>query len=117
MKNNTESLPEGLEKFILTQFQTVTQVEVLCFFSRHIGVSFSTLSLCQRLFLSETLTLQSLARLIHLGYVLEENSNFMYVEANPAEARGYLQELVRLFESNKGRIVELLFNSVTREDL
>ena len=106
-----EFLPEGLEEFILSQFQTVTQVEVLCYFYNHRGIAFSASTLCHQLFLSETMISQTLAKLIGLGYVAEVDTYFKYIDENPAETKGFLKELVKLFETRKPLIVELLFNS------
>lgn len=106
-----ESLPEGLEKFIPSQFQTVIQVEMLCYFYNHRGIAFSSDSLCQFLSLSGPLTLQTLAKLKSLGYVSEENAYFKYIDKNHAEERNYLGDLVEIFETQKSVIVEILFNS------
>lgn len=116
MNGKTESLPTGLEEFILTHFETLTQVEVLCYLFTHKSEDLTDKIICHRLFLSETLTKQSLDKLSSIGLISQDGSFYKVSERNPVEAFQCMV-LCQLFETRKPLIVEILFNSSKKEKL
>ncbi len=114
MNIKAESLPEGLEEFILTNFETLTQVEVLCYFYKHSSSLLTPQSVCHVLFLSETLTNKTLVRLHGKGFISQEGA-FYKLSEHPAVDSGHLQTLSKLFETRKPLIIEILFNTFMKD--
>lgn len=115
MNIKPESLPAGLEEFILSHFETLTQVEVLCYLYKHEGEKFTDKMLCHNLFLSETLTNQTLSKLVLMGFITREDSFYKLSKRSPEETIQCMG-LCKLFETRRPLIVEILFNSSKKEN-
>lgn len=114
MINKTESLPAGLEEFIHTNFETLTQVEVLCYIYKQTGSQFTSEAICHHLFLSETLTNKTIERLVRKGFIVLEGNSYKLSDSFLQDS-GHLPGLCHLFETRKPLIVEILFNSFIKD--
>lgn len=101
--------------FIEAHFTTMTQIEVLCFFRKHRRQAFSVKDIRSHLFLSQTLSRQTLDLLESRQLLVKESQLYRYNDSSPYEKDGTLEQLVTFYSHRKSQIVELLFNAFIRD--
>lgn len=98
--------PENIEKFIISHFETVNEIKVICFFSVNHSVEFSAPSVSKLLDIGLSLTGQILHKQFSQGFLIQHDAYYLF--NHTCEKAELIRELDTAFRQQKEAVLKLL---------
>lgn len=105
------NLPQHIKQFVLTHFETITQIEVICFLYKNQNIQFSTSSLASLLYLSNNLVTLVMKKFTRLGLVVEDGNYFQFNDNCTDQNLKCLDFIVTTFPDSQKQYISLLFDN------
>lgn len=104
-------LSESIKNFVMKHFETIIQIEVLCFLYKNRGIHFTPQSISRMIFINNSLTFQLLEKFNTIGFVTERGGYYQFNDSVPEDQERCIDAIASNFEEQRKIYVSLLYDS------